>query len=192
MITPQLVRLIILYLIDRIELMFLKLVTLDISLNRISVLPVELRFMVSLVDLCVEHNPLTSPPTHVIIDFLIHHYIGQLNFLNVLHSFVLEVEFTSSSSWNWKRSKKTESAESLKEATVEGCCQGNLQRYLMPVSLPTIRDANDTQSTVSPVTMSTLLSTNQLTMRHQRLLNRRLLHRLWQFPLSTDRICAGP
>lgn len=47
------------------ELMFLKLVTLDISLNRISVLPVELRFMVSLVNLCVEHNPLTTPPAHV-------------------------------------------------------------------------------------------------------------------------------
>lgn len=45
--------------------MFLKLVTLDISLNRISSLPVELRFMVSLVDLCVEHNALTSPPAHV-------------------------------------------------------------------------------------------------------------------------------
>lgn len=47
--------------------MFLQLVTLDISLNRISALPVELRFMVSLVDLCVEHNPLASPPTHVCI-----------------------------------------------------------------------------------------------------------------------------
>ena len=45
--------------------MFLKLVTLDISLNRISTLPVELRFMVSLVELCVEHNPLTSPPSYV-------------------------------------------------------------------------------------------------------------------------------
>ena len=29
-------------------------------------MPVELRFMVSLVDLCVEHNPLSSPPAHVI------------------------------------------------------------------------------------------------------------------------------
>ena len=45
--------------------MYLKLVALDISLNRISILPVELRFMVSLVELCVEDNPLTSPPAHV-------------------------------------------------------------------------------------------------------------------------------
>jgi Leucine-rich repeat (LRR) protein len=51
------------------ELMFLRLVTLDISMNRISAIPVELRFMVSLVDLCVDHNPLTSPPTHVCIDY---------------------------------------------------------------------------------------------------------------------------
>lgn len=47
--------------------MFLQLVTLDISVNRISALPVELRYMVSLVDLCVEHNPLASPPAHVCI-----------------------------------------------------------------------------------------------------------------------------
>ena len=46
-------------------MMYLKLITLDISLNRISTLPVELRFMISLVELCVEHNPLTSPPAHV-------------------------------------------------------------------------------------------------------------------------------
>lgn len=45
--------------------MFLKLVTLDVSENRIATLPVELRFMVSLVELSVEHNPLTSPPTYV-------------------------------------------------------------------------------------------------------------------------------
>ena len=48
-----------------LELMYLKLITLDISLNRVTVLPVELRFMVSLVELCVEHNPLTSPPAYV-------------------------------------------------------------------------------------------------------------------------------
>lgn len=45
--------------------MFLKLVTLDISLNRISALPVELHYMDSLVELHVEHNPLTFPPAHV-------------------------------------------------------------------------------------------------------------------------------
>ncbi|XP_011503641.1 PREDICTED: leucine-rich repeat and calponin homology domain-containing protein 1 [Ceratosolen solmsi marchali] len=45
-----------------IELTYLKLVKLDISGNRISILPNELRKMKSLVDLQLLDNPLTSPP----------------------------------------------------------------------------------------------------------------------------------
>ncbi|XP_058789032.1 leucine-rich repeat and calponin homology domain-containing protein isoform X2 [Phymastichus coffea] len=45
-----------------IELTYLKLITFDISGNRISVLPNELRKMKSLVDFKLSNNPLTSPP----------------------------------------------------------------------------------------------------------------------------------
>lgn len=51
------------------ELTYLRLVKLDISGNRISVLPNELRKMKSLVDLKLSDNPLTSPPAAVIICF---------------------------------------------------------------------------------------------------------------------------
>ena len=51
------------------ELTYLKLVKLDISGNRISVLPNELRKMKSLVDLNLSDNPLTSPPAVVTIKF---------------------------------------------------------------------------------------------------------------------------
>lgn len=47
------------------ELSFLKLIHLDLSANRISVLPVELRFITSLVELSVGENPLTCPPANV-------------------------------------------------------------------------------------------------------------------------------
>lgn len=47
------------------ELTYLRLERLDISGNRISSLPVELRSMVSLVYLNLNHNPLTSPPAKV-------------------------------------------------------------------------------------------------------------------------------
>lgn len=50
-----------------IELTYLKLVKLDISANRISVLPNELRKMKSLVDLILTDNPLTSPPAALCI-----------------------------------------------------------------------------------------------------------------------------
>lgn len=47
------------------EIAYLRLVKLDISGNRISTLPVELRTMTTLVDLNLSHNPLTSPPSYV-------------------------------------------------------------------------------------------------------------------------------
>lgn len=50
-----------------IELTYLKLVKLDISANRISVLPNELRKMKSLVELRLTDNPLTSPPAALCI-----------------------------------------------------------------------------------------------------------------------------
>ncbi|KAG0727977.1 Leucine-rich repeat and calponin y domain-containing protein 3 [Chionoecetes opilio] len=46
----------------RVKLCFLRLVFLDLSGNRISTLPTELRFMVSLVTLALDNNPLTHPP----------------------------------------------------------------------------------------------------------------------------------
>lgn len=51
------------------ELTYLKLERLDISGNRISSLPVELRSMTTLVYLNLNHNPLTSPPAKVSIHF---------------------------------------------------------------------------------------------------------------------------
>lgn len=48
-----------------IDVTSLQLVSLDISGNRISVLPVELRNMSSLVTLELTHNPLTTPPASV-------------------------------------------------------------------------------------------------------------------------------
>lgn len=48
-----------------LEIVYLRLVKLDISENRISTLPVELRTMTTLVDLNLSHNPLTSPPSYV-------------------------------------------------------------------------------------------------------------------------------
>jgi hypothetical protein len=48
-----------------LEIAYLRLVKLDISGNRISTLPVELRTMTTLVDLNLSHNPLTSPPSYV-------------------------------------------------------------------------------------------------------------------------------
>ncbi|XP_020286310.1 leucine-rich repeat and calponin homology domain-containing protein 1 isoform X2 [Pseudomyrmex gracilis] len=50
-----------------IELTYLKLVKLDISGNRISVLPNEMRKMKSLVDFRLSDNPLTSPPASLCI-----------------------------------------------------------------------------------------------------------------------------
>lgn len=47
------------------ELTYLRLERLDISGNRISSLPVELRSMTTLVYLNLNHNPLTSPPAKV-------------------------------------------------------------------------------------------------------------------------------
>lgn len=47
------------------ELTYLRLVKLDISGNRISVLPNEMRKMKSLVDFRLSDNPLTSPPASV-------------------------------------------------------------------------------------------------------------------------------
>lgn len=50
-----------------IELTYLRLVKLDISGNRISVLPNEMRKMKGLVDFRLSDNPLTSPPASVSI-----------------------------------------------------------------------------------------------------------------------------
>ncbi|XP_014235537.1 leucine-rich repeat and calponin homology domain-containing protein 1-like isoform X2 [Trichogramma pretiosum] len=55
-----------------IELMSLKLWKLDISGNRISVLPNELRKMTSLVSFKVHDNPLTSPPAALCVRGQIH------------------------------------------------------------------------------------------------------------------------
>lgn len=48
-----------------VEVTCLHLVTLDISGNRIATLPIELRNMISLVNLELENNPLTTPPANV-------------------------------------------------------------------------------------------------------------------------------
>lgn len=69
-----------------LEIAYLRLVKLDISGNRISTLPVELRTMTTLVDLNLSHNPLTSPPSYVSETYLFVIYI--LNFLPLLHCFV--------------------------------------------------------------------------------------------------------
>lgn len=50
-----------------VELTYLRLVKLDISGNRISVLPNEIRKMKGLVDFRLSDNPLTSPPASVSI-----------------------------------------------------------------------------------------------------------------------------
>lgn len=47
------------------ELTCLTLVSLDVSNNRISSLPLEIRQMGTLVELNLENNPLTSPPASV-------------------------------------------------------------------------------------------------------------------------------
>lgn len=48
-----------------IEVTYLRLTRLDLSANRISTLPVEMREMDCLIDLAVEENPLNSPPASV-------------------------------------------------------------------------------------------------------------------------------
>jgi Leucine-rich repeat (LRR) protein len=47
------------------EISYLQLTLLDLSGNRISSLPVELRFMTSVVHLSLDENPLTCPPANV-------------------------------------------------------------------------------------------------------------------------------
>ena len=47
------------------EISFLRLVQMDLSANRITTLPVELRFMSSVVDLSLGENPLSCPPANV-------------------------------------------------------------------------------------------------------------------------------
>lgn len=49
------------------EVVNLKLVSLNLSSNRISMLPVELRLMDNLIELDITHNPLTVPPANVSI-----------------------------------------------------------------------------------------------------------------------------
>ncbi len=48
-----------------VELTYLQLSFLDLSSNRIVTLPVELRFMLTLVELCLSENPLTCPPANL-------------------------------------------------------------------------------------------------------------------------------
>ena len=48
-----------------VELTYLQLTFLDLAANRLSCLPVELRFMVTLVELYLEENPLTCPPANL-------------------------------------------------------------------------------------------------------------------------------
>ena len=48
-----------------VELTYLQLTFLDLAANRLSCLPVELRFMVTLVELHLEENPLTCPPANL-------------------------------------------------------------------------------------------------------------------------------
>lgn len=48
-----------------LEITYIKLARLNVSLNRIASLPVELRLMSSLENLDVTNNPLVSPPTAV-------------------------------------------------------------------------------------------------------------------------------
>ena len=47
------------------EISFLRLVHMDLSANRITTLPVELRFMNSVVELSLGENPLSCPPANV-------------------------------------------------------------------------------------------------------------------------------
>ena len=47
------------------EISFLRLVHMDLSANRITTLPVELRFMNTVVDLSLGENPLSCPPANV-------------------------------------------------------------------------------------------------------------------------------
>ncbi len=47
------------------EISYLQLTFLDLSGNRIASLPVELRFMTSVVHLNLEENPLSCPPANV-------------------------------------------------------------------------------------------------------------------------------
>jgi len=47
------------------ELSYLQLTLLDMSANRITALPVELRFMTSVVELNLGENPLSCPPANV-------------------------------------------------------------------------------------------------------------------------------
>ena len=47
------------------EISYLQLTFLDLSGNRISALPVELRFMTSVIELNLGENPLTCPPANV-------------------------------------------------------------------------------------------------------------------------------
>ncbi len=47
------------------ELSYLQLSLLDLSANRISSLPVEIRFMTSVVRLNLGENPLSCPPANV-------------------------------------------------------------------------------------------------------------------------------
>ena len=47
------------------EISFLRLIHMDLSANRITTLPVELRFMNSVVELNLGENPLSCPPANV-------------------------------------------------------------------------------------------------------------------------------
>ena len=58
-----------------IELTCLTLVSLDVSNNRISSLPLEIRQMATLVELNLENNPMTSPPASVSLLFV---FLGEI------------------------------------------------------------------------------------------------------------------
>lgn len=78
------------------ELTYLRLVKLDISGNRISVLPNEMRKMKSLVDFRLSDNPLTSPPASVSISWLSElRRDRDVEFINRSTIFLLPLSFRS-------------------------------------------------------------------------------------------------
>ncbi|XP_026468444.1 leucine-rich repeat and calponin homology domain-containing protein 3-like [Ctenocephalides felis] len=55
-----------------LEVVNLKLVSLNLSSNRISMLPVEMRLMENLIELDISHNPLTVPPANLCEKGMVH------------------------------------------------------------------------------------------------------------------------
>jgi hypothetical protein len=119
------------------EISFLQLTFLDLSGNRITALPVELRFMTSVVQMNLEENPLSCPPANVSIQSS--HLMEGFPSLHLLSTFssALGVECTFLSTSKSRPSKRIVSVASSPSRSTGGPPTEKLPRLPAPASSTT-------------------------------------------------------